>query len=184
MEVFAVTLCFLFQTSFLIICCMFEAKNPQSTDGKEILSVLLIDILTWLESAFGLRETKVYCSNFLEMARDWHFMMKLNINKICYSGGDIMWQYCSSKEIQDHIFPHFSACGKWKPSERRMTGKDFPLKIEYYPSKEQCIATFDELYNNYTICPNPVYPHPNFPFISIIWVSWDQKGRQGQPCWK
>lgn len=49
---------------------MFEAKNPQSTDGKEILSVLLIDILTWLESAFGLRETKVYCSNFLEMARD------------------------------------------------------------------------------------------------------------------
>lgn len=47
---------------------MFETKNPQSTDGKEIPFVLLIDILTWLKRALGFRETKAYCSDFLETA--------------------------------------------------------------------------------------------------------------------
>lgn len=46
---------------------MFKTKNPQSTDGRENPSALLINILTWLESSLGVRETKVYGSNFLEM---------------------------------------------------------------------------------------------------------------------
>lgn len=49
---------------------MFEAKNGQRTDNKEILCVLFIDILTRLEIALGLTESKVYCSNFLEMGSD------------------------------------------------------------------------------------------------------------------
>lgn len=112
-------------------------------------------------------------------------MINLNINKICFSGGDIIWHQSSWKECLGSLLPTFFSQWEIEAYEgRRLTGKKFPLKIEYCPSNDQFIAKFDELCYNYrNICTKPIYPHLNFQFICInSSLFWDLKWRQGQPC--
>lgn len=121
-------------------------------------------LLYLLWTVLGFRETRAYCGNFLEMASDWPCVINISISKICYSGRDVIWHQSSSKNAQDHSTPsHFSASGKRKHSEGRMTGKSFPLKTEYCESYDQCMVKIDELYYNHEYLPKPCSPTPKLP---------------------
>lgn len=85
----------------------------------------------------------------------------------------------TQKNVQDHIHPHlfFQPVENGNSEEKRMTGKDFPLKKQCSPSYEQCVAKFDGLQHNSKYLPQPVDPHPNFWFICINWV-WLETGNK------
>lgn len=121
-------------------------------------------LLYLFSAVLGFRETRAYCGNFLETASDGHCVINVSISKIRYSGGDIIWHQSSSKNVQDHSPPpHFSASGKWKYSEGRVTGKSFPLKTEYCPSYDQGMVKIDELYYSHEYLPKPCSSTPKLP---------------------
>lgn len=87
----------------------------------------------------------------------------------------------TQKNVQDHTHPHFSsASGKWKHREERRMRKriSFWRYNNSHLTNNALLNLMDYSTTPY-VCPKPVYPHPNFQFICIIWVWPETRNEDG-----